>query len=86
MKISMVSDGKKAIQEWEKNQELVKDIDGEPLLLPVDYKFEEQGMCGSTGVLHVITFIYIDSIRKSSCYSQRLNRKQKRFSLVFPRS
>lgn len=62
MKISMVSDGKKAIKEWEKNQELIKNIDTDTLLLPVDYKFEEQGMCGSTGVLHVIIYIYIDSL------------------------
>lgn len=53
MKISMVSDGKRSIAEWESNQDLLKDLDIEPLLLAVDHKYEEQGMCGSTGVLHV---------------------------------
>lgn len=53
MKITMVSDGKRSMQEWEKNQELLADVDQEPLLLVVDSKFEEQGMCGSTGMLHV---------------------------------
>lgn len=78
MKIKMLVDSEKTIKKWEEEQKILKGIDTEPLLLSTDHQFEKQGMCGTTGVLHVKSIISRFSTKITLSYSRMKSKTGKK--------